>query len=86
MSTLEPDGCGAMGKRDYRALYLRSGRPDRGAAVHLVREDAETALCGIPRAALGPGEGFSDLVCPTCLDWLPRRIAFSAAFPRVAKA
>src|SRR6266566_7800949 len=35
-----------------------------GLLLHLVREDAEAALCGIPRATLGQGGMFDQVVLP----------------------
>lgn len=44
-----------------------------GDVRHLVRDGAESSLCGVPRAALDPRDD-GDL-CPNCVDWLPRRMA-----------
>jgi hypothetical protein len=74
-----------MAKRDYHALAMTSGVLGVDPVLHLVRDDSESALCGIPRSALEPADGAHDLVCSTCLDWLPRRVAFSAAFPRLQR-
>src|SRR5579864_1031059 len=72
----------SMGNRDYRALVLRAGGRDGGSVLHLVREDAEASLCGIPRSALGPGHEADDLVCPDCIEWLLKRRAASGRFQR----
>jgi hypothetical protein len=69
--------------RAYRALIKRSMSPSGGTLLHLIREDSETSLCGIPRAQLGSAGGFDELVCPDCIEWIPKRIDFSAAHPRV---
>jgi hypothetical protein len=66
---------------DYRVLALRVMGEDR---VHLVGEDAEAALCGVPRSHLGPGAG-GELVCEECLEWLARRKSLSNAFPKVKR-
>jgi hypothetical protein len=36
----------------YLALVKRSGGPSGGSNLHLIREDAEASLCGIPRSLL----------------------------------
>lgn len=69
--------------RNYRALIKRSTSPSGGTFLHLIREDSETSLCGLPRAQLSSAGGFDELVCPDCIDWLPKRIDFSQAHPRV---
>lgn len=71
--------------RNYRALIKRSTSPSGGTLLHLIREDSETSLCGIPRAQLRSAGGFDELVCPDCIDWLPKRIDFSAAHPRIER-
>ncbi len=68
-------------RRTFRALVRFFG-PDKGRPLHLIREDAETSLCGIPRAQLEPGGNSDEIVCAECIDWLPRRIEFSDANPR----
>ena len=70
-----------MADRDYRVLTLRVMGADR---VHLVREDAEASLCGIPRSHLGPGTG-GEIVCDECLEWLPRRKDLSSSFQKVKR-
>jgi hypothetical protein len=72
--------------RSYRALVKRSGGPSGGSVFHLIREDSETSLCGIPRAQLSGGGTFDELVCQECVDWLPKRMDFSARHPRVEKS
>jgi len=74
-----------VAERDYRALIKRSMSPSGGTLLHLIREDSETSLCGIPRESLGGGGIFDELVCPDCIEWLPRRMDFSAAHPRLDK-
>ena len=48
----------------------RAGRPE----VHLVAENAEASLCGLPRAGLSSG-GFIDAatVCRDCMEWAAKR-------------
>ena len=68
------------GRRSYRALIKRTGGPSGGSLLHLIREDAEASLCGIPRSSLTEGGMFDDLVCSECIEWLPKRVKASAAF------
>ncbi len=72
--------------RNYRALIKRAGRPSGGTLLHLIREDSETSLCGIPRPSLAGGGLFDELVCPECLEWLPKRMDFSQAHPKIEKS
>jgi hypothetical protein len=74
-----------MTARTYRALIELAGGSGGGSLLHLIREDSETSLCGIPRVRLTGGGEFDEVVCPDCIDWLPRRMDFSAAHPRVEK-
>jgi hypothetical protein len=74
----------AVAGADYRALVVRTANEDRAERAHLVREDSEAALCGIPRSALGPGEG-NELVCSDCVDWLARRKNESMAMKKVSR-
>lgn len=69
--------------RRYRALIKGSLSPSGGTLLHLIREDAEASLCGIPRAQLHTAGGFDELVCPECIDWLPKRMDFSQGHPKV---
>jgi hypothetical protein len=70
--------------RAYRVLTVRvAGMPGR-SFLHLVGEDSEASLCGLPRAALGAGRVDDDLVCPICIEWLPKRRAASSRFQRPA--
>jgi len=71
----------AVGARDYRVLGLAEGSPHAGL-LHLVREDAEASLCGIPRAALGDPT-LDQLVCSDCIEWLNRRRQVSGQYRRV---
>ena len=72
-----------MPGRDYRALVETNAGKARAQRLHLVRDDAESSLCGIPRATLG--HGAADLVCPDCIDWLGKRRAASGIFKAVPK-
>src|SRR5256885_242985 len=68
----------------YLALAQRSsGRSPGASPLHLVREDAESSLCGIPRAVLGQAGVFDQGVCPACLEWFDKRRAVSGTFPAV---
>lgn len=71
--------------RNYRALIKRSTSPSGGTWLHLIREDAETSLCGIPRAQLSSAGGFDELLCPECIEWLPKRERFSDEHPKVRR-
>ena len=70
--------------RTYRALVKRSGGPLGSSPLHLIRDDAEASLCGIPRVSLSAAAGLDDVVCAECLTWFERRRAMSGAFPTVA--
>jgi hypothetical protein len=76
---------GEAGSRNYRALIKRTTSPSEETLLHLIREDAEASLCGIPRASLGTAGGFDEVVCTDCIEWLPRRMDFSAEHPRVTR-
>jgi hypothetical protein len=69
---------------DYRVLVVRIAGPRRADRAHLVREDAEAALCGIPRSSLGPGPG-GELVCADCTDWLAKRKTVSLGLKKVSR-
>jgi len=70
--------------RRYRALAGTAPAGSKGRTeLHLIREDAETSLCGIPRAQLSVSTGEDAFVCSECLDWLPKRVAFSGVYPKV---
>jgi len=72
-----------MPGRDYRALVETNAGKARAQRLHLVRDDAEASLCGIPRATLG--HGAAELVCPDCIEWLGRRRAVSGIYPAVSR-
>jgi hypothetical protein len=38
--------------------------------LHLVRAGAESSLCGLPVASLGPSGEDVEVVCGPCIDWL----------------
>jgi hypothetical protein len=63
--------------RTYLALTKRTGGPSGGSLLHLIREDADTSLCGIPRSSLTGGGMFDQIVCAACLLWFERRRAVS---------
>jgi len=71
--------------RTYRALIKRAGGSSGRSLLHLINEDAEASLCGIPRGTLGTAGGFDELVCPECIAWLPKRMDFSEAHPKVER-
>ena len=73
-----------MPGRDYRALVETNAGKARAQRLHLVRDDADSSLCGIPRATLG--HGVTDLVCPDCIDWLGKRRAVSGIFRSVPRS
>jgi hypothetical protein len=62
--------------RNYRVLSSDS-------LLHLIRDDAEASLCGIPRPSLGTAGGFDEVVCSDCLEWFEKRRAASRGFPKV---
>jgi len=66
-----------VGSRDYRVLALRTARAKGSSVLHLVREDAEASLCGIPRPALDSDRLVDEFVCEDCIDWLLKRRAVS---------
>lgn len=70
--------------RTYRALVKRSGGAVGSAPLHLIRDDAEASLCGLPRVSLGAAGGLDDVVCDDCLTWLVRRRAMTGNLPTVA--
>ena len=61
--------------------YIAALGHQTACLVHLVREDAEATLCGLPRSALST-EGRIDntTVCRECIDWVPKR--WTGNFPR----
>ena len=71
--------------RRYRALIKSSSGQGRGTVLHLIRDDAETSLCGIPRAQLGAAGGYDELVCEECIEWLPKRLNFSDEHRRIER-
>ena len=56
-------------------IYLAYlGEGERGLLVHLVREDAEASLCGLPRSSLSPSGTLDKAqVCRNCVDWTAKR-------------
>ena len=65
----------------YVALMVRAGHGDK--VLHLVRNGSEASLCGLPRSALGPGSDMTELVCETCIEWLPKRMDASLKLRKV---
>src|SRR5690349_1435515 len=72
--------------KTYRALIKRSMSPSGGTLLHLIRDDAEASLCGIPRSSLASSGMFDEVVCDDCLDWFEKRRAVSGAFPPADRA
>ena len=70
--------------RRYRALS-GAARPHDHPSLHLIREDSETSLCGIPRVQLSAPADADAFVCVECLEWLPKRVAFSGVYPRIQR-
>jgi hypothetical protein len=64
--------------RNYRVLSSDS-------LLHLIREDAEASLCGLPRPSLASDGVFDQLVCPDCIEWLTKRRAASAKMRTVER-
>lgn len=75
---------GEMTSTDYRALSVRTVKA-HSKVLHLIREDSEATLCGMPRGALGPCESFDQFVCDDCIEWLAKRKAVSATFRAVKR-
>lgn len=73
-----------MTSTDYRALSVRTVNA-RSKVLHLIREDSEASLCGMPRGALGPCESSDQVVCDDCIEWLTKRKAASANFRAVKR-
>jgi hypothetical protein len=71
--------------KTYRALIKRTGGPSGGSLLHLIRDDAEASLCGIPRSSLTIGGQFDDVICGDCLGWFDRRRAVSGSLPKVER-
>lgn len=59
----------------YRIMAAHNGADP---LLHLIHDHAEASLCGLPRVALGSTIQARDVVCQTCLDWLPKRAQASA--------
>jgi hypothetical protein len=71
--------------RVYRALIKRTAGQSGGSLLHLIRDDAEASLCGIPRSSLTNGAHLADLVCADCLGWFDKRRAVSGSFRKVER-
>jgi len=70
-----------MGERDYRVFSLRAAAVKGDSVLHLVREDAEASLCGIPKSALDDPVPHQ-LVCADCIDWPHKLRLVSGGQPR----
>src|SRR5260370_17981552 len=73
-----------MPEHDYRVLSPRARAATGGKLLHLVREDAESSLCGIPRSVLMEPE-LDPLVCADCVEGLLKRRMISGAFQPVSR-
>ena len=73
-----------MGERDYRVLSPRARAVPGGKFLHLVREDAESSLCGIPRTVL-EDPMLGAFVCEDCIEWLLKRRTASGQFRPVTR-
>jgi hypothetical protein len=70
----------------YRALKRRNAGPGGGGNdLHMIRDDAEASLCGIPRSSLTEGSTFDDMLCEDCLMWFDRRRSISTQQPKVKR-
>lgn len=65
----------------YRVAVNRLGALGSDSTVHLVREGGEASLCGLPKSGLGPVSVPNEVVCESCLEWLPRRMAETGKWP-----
>jgi hypothetical protein len=71
--------------RNYRAIKRGAG-PSGGTLLRLIREDAEASLCGIPQSSLSRGGLFDEMICPDCIEWLPKRAKASPPFRTVDRS
>lgn len=70
-----------MPAKIYRALVSRIDNAEGGARLHLIRDDNESSLCGIPRSSLDRAGALDQIVCSSCIEWLPKRAQASAIYP-----
>jgi hypothetical protein len=64
------------------SVYLAALSDD--GMLHLIREGAESSLCGLPAAGLArEGRIESTAVCRRCIDWNRRRV--TGTFPPVPR-
>ena len=70
-----------MAEKIYRALVSKTDNAAGGALLHLIRDDNESSLCGIPRTSLDRAGALDQVVCGTCIEWLPKRAMASAIYP-----
>jgi hypothetical protein len=69
-----------MAEKIYRALVSKTDNSTGGALLHLIRDDNESSLCGIPRSSLDRAGALDQVVCGTCIEWLPKRAQASAIY------
>ena len=69
----------------YHALVRIIDGVNSGADLHLIREDAESSLCGIARSALEAGGIQDEVVCAECVEWLPKRQRLSEEHPSLRR-
>lgn len=65
----------------YVALKESGANHRQARALHLVSERGEASLCGIPRANLGVDGDAGEVVCGTCVAWLPKRRDTPVRYP-----
>ena len=70
-----------MAAKTYRAMIKPTDGTTGGAALHLIRDDSESSLCGIPRVSLDRAGPLDQVVCNSCIEWLPKRAQASAIYP-----
>jgi hypothetical protein len=70
-----------MAAKTYRAMVKVTDNTSGGALLHLIRDDNESSLCGIPRLSLDRAGSLDQVVCGDCIEWLPKRAQASAIYP-----
>jgi hypothetical protein len=71
-----------MGPSYHALIQQTASLSGSGSPLHLIREDAEASLCGLPRPLLSPGGVLDEVMCADCLEWFERRRAVSGNFPK----
>jgi hypothetical protein len=71
----------ALTSTAYLAFLGPGSEAEEEVQLHLVRENAEVSLCGLPRAGLSSHGHIDDIsVCRDCIDWVPKR--WTGEFPK----